>query len=77
MAILCLCFLYLSLTILPEKLSERAVQTEKGGKGDEKAKEWDREKGREREKDPFDVLCYNTSQSQLKGFVKNAWHAHN
>lgn len=39
MAILWLCFLYLSLTILPEKLSERAVQTEKGGKGDEKAKE--------------------------------------
>lgn len=39
MAILWLCFLYLSLTILPEKLSERVVQTEKGGKGDEKAKE--------------------------------------
>ncbi len=29
-----------------EKLCERAVQTVKGGKGDEKAKEWER--GRER-----------------------------
>lgn len=31
----------------------------------------------DRDRDSFDVLCYNTSQSQLKGFVKNAWHAHN
>lgn len=34
--------------------------------------EIERKGGREREKDPFDVLYYNTSQSQLKGFVKNA-----
>lgn len=62
-----------------EKLSENAVETVILGKGDEKAKEWGRERERKREtkRDPFDVHCYNTSQSQLKGFVKNAWHAHN
>lgn len=32
----------------------------------------ERERKGDRERDPFDVHCYNTSQSQLKGFVKNA-----
>lgn len=61
--------------------SECAVQREKRRKkGDEKAKEWDRGKGKERERareiegrrgsgDRFDVRCNNTSQSQLKGLV--------
>lgn len=34
-------------------------------------------KRRQRGNYPFDVPGYNTSQSQLKGFVKNARHAHN
>lgn len=37
----------------------------------ERGRERKGDRERERESDPFDVL-YNTSQSQLKGFVKNA-----
>lgn len=37
----------------------------------------ERENEKEEKWDPFEVGGYNTSQSQLKGFVKNAWHAHN
>lgn len=29
------------------------------------------EKGKEGEKDPFDVFCYNTSQVNSKGLLKN------
>lgn len=45
-------------------------------KGEKRIREGERERETEREgkkvRDPFDVLHYNTSQSQLKGFVKNA-----
>lgn len=73
-----------SLTVLPKKSknsSRHAARTiEVGERGDEKGEKRIREGEREREteregkkvRDPFDVLHYNTSQSQLKGFVKNA-----
>lgn len=56
-----------------EKLSEHAVQTVKGGKGDEKAKEWERErnKGRERKREiPLMSLLQHITKSTQRGLLK-------